>query len=183
MGTLCLFWPPQSPSLLKAGLPEAHGGLDSSAPSSTLTGLGPMSPCIVALHCFSLPQFPHLEGSLHFLDLLSPELTPCQPGGGGGQTLKYVKGSILVRTMEFTGDVSNEGLGGSSLTVKLLSFLGKPWCSEHISTMLSHTRPKEINGEQLAGLLLCPCLCRHTPALGSTADGGGGAKARPSQMA
>lgn len=59
----------------------------------------------VALHCFSLPQFPHLEGSLHFLDLLSPELAPCQPGGEGGQTLKYVKGSILVRTMEVTGDI------------------------------------------------------------------------------
>ena len=103
MGTLCLLWPSQSPSLLKARLPEAQGGAGSSLPILVSHQAGPiMVPCIAAqrLGC----PAPFLTASISPSGRESP--LPCPvvhragsmpagtSGGGGGQTVNYVKGSI-----------------------------------------------------------------------------------------
>lgn len=103
MGTLCLLWPSQSPGLLKARLPEAQGGAGSSLPILVSHQAGPiMVPCIAAqrLGC----PAPFLIASISPSGRESP--LPCPvvhragsmpagtSGGGGGQTVNYVKDSI-----------------------------------------------------------------------------------------
>lgn len=134
MGTLGLFWPPQSPSLLKARPPGAHSDMGNSLPTlvSHRAGL-PWSRALGYPTLFLTTSVSLSGKESPFPCLIVPRAGTCQPGGGGGQTWKCVKGSIHVRTWRLLvsllvrfpwdkEDISNERLSSSSFTIKLLSF-------------------------------------------------------------